>query len=74
MSQNNQQKTNANNDQTNADAQAANAAANGAVPSTPAARSEKKKYFGAGVVAGIAAGVGGVLAWQRWGGSLTSNG
>ncbi len=70
MSQNTQQNTNANNDQAKSDAAAA---ASGAVPSTPAARSEKKKYFGAGMIAGIAAGVGGVLAWQRWGGSLTSS-
>lgn len=44
-----------------------------AVPSTPAASHTRKKFFGAGLVTGIAAGAGGLWAWQRWGGNLTSN-
>lgn len=49
---------------------AGNAAGAGpaAAPSTAAATAAaKKKYFGFGLVAGVAAGVGGVFAWNRWG-------
>lgn len=53
----------------NANAEAANPsnAAEAAAPTAPAANRTKQKYFGAGLVAGIAAGVGGMLAWQKWG-------
>ncbi len=33
----------------------------------PAPAHVRKKFFGLGVAAGVAAGVGGLLAYQRWG-------